>query len=478
MAPPPGSAGTADARAARGPAALVNTAGANAPLNLRHAMAITVGVVIGAGIFKAPSLVAGSVPTATWMFALWAAGGLLALVGALCYAELASTYPSSSGEYHFLSRAFGRGTALLYAWARFSVITTGSIALLGFVFGDYMTQLLPLGPASSALWAAMATVLLTLVNLRGIRSGAQTQSWLTAIEVAGLVLVVVAALWVWAGAGAAPPAAAAPTVPPPAATLGGIGFAMVFVLLTFGGWNDAACISADLKDRRAIARALVLSVLFITVLYLLVNWAYWSVLGLAGMAKSQAVATDVLAAAFGPASGKLIAAMVAVAALTSMNATMIVGARTASALGHDWPVFQPLAQWDEARRAPPRALRVQCVLALLLIALGAWFQGGFQAMVEYTAPVFWLFFLLVGLALFRLRATDGARERPFRVPLYPVLPAVFCASSAYMLWSSLGYVQSQQWGGFNAAWIGAAVLASGGVLLLVVRGAGGGERTR
>jgi APA family basic amino acid/polyamine antiporter len=190
------------------------------------------------------------------------------------------------------------------------------------------------------------------------------------------------------------------------------------------------------------------------------------------------VATDVLAAAFGPASGKLIAAMVAVAALTSMNATMIVGARTASALGQDWPVFQPLAQWDEARRAPPRALRVQCVLALLLIALGALFQGGFQAMVEYTAPVFWLFFLLVGLALFRLRATDGARERPFRVPLYPVLPAVFCASSAYMLWSSLGYVQSQQWGGFNAAWIGAAVLASGGVLLLVVRGVGSGERTR
>ena len=439
-----------------------------APLTMRHAIAITVGVVIGAGIFKAPSLVAGAVPTAGWMFALWVAGGLVALVGALCYAELASTYPSAGGEYHFLSRAFGRGTALLYAWARFAVITTGSIALLGFVFGDYMTQLLPLGPYSSALWAAIATVVLTAINLRGIRSGAETQSWLTAVEVGGLVLIVGAALWFALGGGSAPPP---PAAAPGPASLAGVGFGMVFVLLTFGGWNDAAYISADLKDRRAIARALLVSVLFLTLLYLLVNWAYWSVLGLAGMAKSQAVATDVLAAAFGPGAGQLIAAMVAAAALTSINATMIVGARTASALGQDWPALKLLAAWDEERRVPRNALPIQCVLALVLIVLGVAFKGGFQAMVEYTAPVFWLFFLLVGIALFRLRAIDGTRERPFRVPLYPVLPALFCASSAYMLWSSLGYVYSQQLGGFNAAWVGVGVLASGLVVLGLMRAA-------
>lgn len=455
--------------AAAGSAAVTSTAAA-APLTMRHAIAITVGVVIGAGIFKAPSLVAGAVPTAGWMFALWLAGGLIALIGALCYAELATTYPSAGGEYHFLSRAFGRSTALLYAWARFSVITTGSIALLGFVFGDYMTQLLPLGPYSSALWAAIATVVLTAINLRGIRSGAETQTWLTAIEVAGLVLIVVAALWFATGTGSAPPP---PAAPPGPASLAGVGFGMVFVLLTFGGWNDAAYISADLKERRAIARALLLSVVFLTALYLLVNWAYWSVLGLAGMAKSQAVASDVLATAFGQGAGQLIAVMVAVAALTSMNATMIVGARTASALGQDWPALKVLAAWDETRRVPRNALPIQCVLALALIALGVAFKGGFQAMVEYTAPVFWLFFLLVGLALFRLRAIDGARERPFRVPLYPVLPALFCASSAYMLWSSLGYVYSQQLGGFNAAWVGVGVLASGLVVLLLMRrGAG------
>jgi APA family basic amino acid/polyamine antiporter len=446
----------------------MSTPAAHAPLTTRHAIAITVGVVIGAGIFKAPSLVAGSVPTAGWMFALWVAGGLIALIGALCYAELASTYPSAGGEYHFLSRAFGRGTALLYAWARFAVITTGSIALLGFVFGDYMTQLLPLGPYSGAVWAALATIGLTAINLRGIRSGAEAQSWLTAVEVGGLVLIVVAALWFATGTGTAPPVAPAAAAPSPV-TLAGVGFGMVFVLLTFGGWNDAAYISADLKEPRAIVRALLFSVLFLTALYLLVNWAYWSVLGLTGMARSQAVAADVLTAAFGPGAGKLIAAMVAAAALTSMNATLIVGARTASALGQDWPALRLLASWDEQRRVPRHALPIQCGLALALIALGVAFKGGFQAMVEYTAPVFWLFFLLVGLALFRLRAVDGARPRPFRVPLYPVLPAVFCASSAYMLWSSLGYVYSQQLGGFNAAWVGVGVLLSGLLVLCLVR---------
>jgi len=424
-------------------------------------------VVVGAGIFKAPSIVAGAVPTATWMFALWAAGGLLALIGALCYAELSSTYPSAGGEYHFLSRAFGRGTALLYAWARFTVITTGSIALLGFVFGDYMTELLPLGPYSSAIYAALATVLLTAVNMRGIRSGAETQTWLTVVEVGGLVLIVGAALWLLGGTGSTAPA---PAAAPGPATLAGVGFGMVFVLLTFGGWNDAAYISADLQDRRSIVWALLISVSFLTLLYLLVNWAYWYVLGQAGMAGSQAVATDTLAAVFGPGAGKLIAVMVAAAALTSINATLIVGARTAAALGQDWPVFKPLAAWDEQRRVPRNALPIQCVLALVLIVLGVVFKGGFQSMVEYTAPVFWLFFLLIGIALFRMRAIDGDRNRPFRVPLYPVLPLVFCASSAYMLWSSLGYVYSQQLGGFNAAWIGVAVLGSGLVLLLLVRG--------
>jgi amino acid transporter len=187
------------------------------------------------------------------------------------------------------------------------------------------------------------------------------------------------------------------------------------------------------------------------------------------MARSDAVATDTLAAAFGPGAGRLVAAMVAVAALTSINATLIVGARTAGALGRDWPRLHALAAWDEARGVPRNGFLAQGALALALIGVGTAFQGGFRAMVEYTAPVFWLFFLLTGLSLFRLRRTEPAHPRPFRVPLYPALPALFCLSCAYMLWSSLSYVRSQQFGSFNAAWVGMAVLASGALLYGLVR---------
>jgi amino acid transporter len=200
-----------------------------------------------------------------------------------------------------------------------------------------------------------------------------------------------------------------------------------------------------------------------------VTWAYWKGLGLEGMAKSEAVAADLLRAAFGPPGEKLIAVLIAISAVTSINATIIVGARTSYAAGRDWRVLGKLGEWDEERGTPANALMVQGAAALLLVAIGAWTGGGFKAMVEFTAPVFWLFFLLAGVSLFVLRVRDPATERPFKVPLFPLLPLLFCAMCAYMLWSSLSYVYSQSLGGLNAAWIGVAVLAAGLVLLLLIR---------
>ncbi len=457
-----------------------STPGPHAVLGLKEAVAIIVGIVIGAGIFKAPSLVAGMAGSTGWMLAAWALGGLVSLIGALCYAELATAFPHAGGDYHFLRLAYGRRLSFLFAWARFSVITTGSIALLAFVFGDYMTQVLPLGPASASLYAAASVLVLAWINLRGIRSGAATQTWLTLLEVTGLLLIVVAGLWAAtnglepaaaggaAGAGAAAGAAPA-TAASAAPTIAAFGMAMVFVLLTFGGWNEAAYISAELKDEsHNMVKALVLSICLITALYLAVNWAYWRGLGIEGMAKSDAIAADLLKAAFGPIGATMISAMVAIAALTSINATMIVGSRTNYAVGRDWPLLSRLGQWDETRGTPVTALVWQTVAALVLVAIGAVAGGGFKSMVEFTAPVFWLFFLLSGLSLFVLRVREPHVPRPFRVPLYPLLPIVFCLVCAYMLWASLSYVYSQELGGLNAAWIGVGVLAVGALLLLAM----------
>jgi APA family basic amino acid/polyamine antiporter len=441
-------------------------------LGPREAIAIVVGIVIGAGIFKAPSLVAMNSASAGWMLAAWVLGGVISIIGALCYCELATAYPSAGGDYHFLHRAFGRRVSFLFAWSRFSVITTGSIALLGFVFGDYMTQVIPLGPYSAAIWGILSIVALTWLNVRGVRQGAATQVALTSLEVVGLLLVFVAGLVAWSsGLGASAPeaVAAAAAAPEKAFALPAFGFAMVFVLLTFGGWNEGAYISAELKDRqRNMVRVMVGSLALVTVLYLGANWAYLAGLGLEGMGKSRAVAADLLRITFGKTGEVLISLMVAIAALTSINATMIVGARSNFAAGRDWEGLGRLGEWVEDRGTPVNALLLQGGFALLLMLLGMATGGGFSTMVEYTSPVFWLFFLLAGISLFVLRVKEPDTPRPFRVPLYPVLPLLFCAACAYMLNSSLGYVGSQTFLGVSGAWVGVGVLALGVVLMVVV----------
>ncbi|MBM6575964.1 amino acid permease [Microvirga sp. SRT01] len=423
-------------------------------LGLRHGLALCVGIVIGAGIFRAPAMVAGAASSEAMFLGTWALGGLLSILGALCYAELASAHPSAGGDFHFLEVAFGRDLAFLYGWARLAVIQTGSLALLAYVFGDYVAALLPLGAYSSSLYATLLVVGLTGLNWLGIRQGAGTQFWMTCAEVLGLVCVIVAGLVV------APEAV--PTVRAPRE--GALGLVLVFVLLTYGGWSEVVYISAELQNaRRRIAPVMVAGLGLVTLLYLLVNWAYLRALGLEGVAGSQTVAADVMARAFGPAGGAAISLMIAIAALTSANATVITGARTNYALGCAFPRLRWLGRWSATRDTPGNAMLLQGIIAVLLVIGATFGRDAFGAVVEYTAPVFWFFLLMVGIALFVLRRRSPPPPDCFRVPLYPLIPALFCATSAYLLYSSIAYT------GISAL-VGVGVLAIGGVLLLVLRG--------
>ena len=428
-------------------------------LRRRDAIAIIVGIVVGAGIFKTPSMVAGVTGDAGWAIVAWALGALVSLCGALCYAELATTYPHAGGDYHFLTRAWGRNVSFLYAWARATVINTGSIALLAFVFGDYMSKVVPLGSGGGALWAAVIVVALTVINIAGLRASARTQMLLTIVEVAGLVAVAVAGFLATPVAGVTP--AAFSSTP----AIGLFGLSMVFVLLTYGGWNEAAYISAELRGgRRAIVPVLIASLAILALIYVIVNVALLHGLGLKGLAESKAAGADVMERVFGLRGAQLLSLFVAIAALTSINATMIVGARTNYAMGRDWPALRFMGGWHADRGVPTAALVVQAIIALALVGFGALQHDGFEAMVEFTAPVFWTFLLLVGIALFRLRAADGGRERPFRVPLYPVTPIVFCAACAWLAYSSITYAASR-----NAVHISLIVMAVGVVALLLTR---------
>jgi amino acid transporter len=424
-------------------------------LSLLDAVALIMGIVVGVGIFKTPSIVALSTGSASMFFGAWILGGLFSLVGALCYGELATAYPHPGGEYHYLTRAFGKKPAFLLAWARMTVIQTGSIAMLAFVFGDYLSQVMPLGQYSASIYAALSVIILTVTNVLGIEQGKWMQNVLTGVKIGGSLLIILAGL-LFAGPG--PAAVSSPPSSPPL-----FGFAMIFVLLTYCGWSEAAYISAEIRDpRKNVVRCLTWSMIFITVIYLLINVVYLRVLGLSAMGKSDAVAYDVMNMIVGPFGARLTSLLIGISALGATNATIITGARTNYALGTEFPLFGYLGHWKDGAGTPVNALIVQGIISLLLIGLGAVTMKGFSTMVEYTAPVFWFFFLLATSSLIVLRRKEPEADRPFRVPLYPLTPVVFCSVCLYMLVSSIAYT------GVGAA-VGIVVLGAGVPFLLFAK---------
>ncbi len=433
---------------------LISTTASPKPvLRLHDAIAIIVGIVIGAGIFETPALVAANANNPGMVVLLWLAGGIISLIGALCYAELTTTYPHPGGIYHYLTRAFGTKVAFLFAWGRMIVIQPGSIGLLAFVFGDYATQLFSLGPYSASVYAAGGIALLTGLNLIGVQQSKWLQNGLTIAKVLGLLLVVgVGLIWV--------PASLPSATPPTSTSSGGLGLAMIFVLLSYGGWNEAAYISAELQDvKRNMLRALLWSIGIISGIYLLINLAYLHGLGLAGMAQSPAIAADLMRQALGAPGAWLISLLIVVSALGSANATIFTGARTNYALGQDFGLFRWLGGWHPRTQVPAQALLVQGAISLGLVILGSLQRKGFETLVDYTAPVFWFFILLSGASLLILRLREPDMPRPFRVPLYPILPLLFCLVCAYLLYASLAYT------GFGAA-VGVGAVASGIPLLV------------
>jgi APA family basic amino acid/polyamine antiporter len=424
-------------------------------LSVPDGILLTIGMVIGVGIFKAPSIVAANSASVGGFLLIWIVGGIVSLCGALVYAELAARHPHSGGEYTFLQKAFGIDTAFLFAWGRMTVIQTGAIAAVAFVFGEYASQLYSFGNMSSAIWAAIGVVALTALNFAGTLQSKVLQKVMEISLISAMVLISFAAIM----------KGGAPAVSGETGGKGGaLGLAMLFVLFTYGGWNEAAYLAGEVKDaRRNMTRVLVWGIVGVTALYLLVNIGYLAVLGLDGIKNSKAVGADVVRALAGEQGAVLIAIVVCVSALTTMNAAIFTGARTNWALGQDFPLFRMLGNWREKGSTPGNALIIQGVISLVLIGVGAQTQDGFSAMVAYTAPVFWTFFLLTGIALFTFQARGG-EEPTFRVPFHPLITLAFCGMCIYMLLSSISYIQNPDFGPkFGNAVLGGLIVLAAGI---------------
>ena len=429
-------------------------------LSVQDGIFLTVGMVIGVGIFKAPAIVAGNAGSSAEFLFAWVLGGLISLCGAFVYAELAARHPETGGEYTFLSHGLGKGAAFLFAWSRMTVIQTGAIAAVAFVFGDYASEIVNLGPHSSALYAGICVLALTALNVASTMHSKTLQKVLELLLIAGLLFLAIGGML-------------SSGTPKPATGGGGstFGLAMIFVLLTYGGWNEAAYLSGEVKDaRRNMVKILVGGIVAVTVLYLLVNLGYLAALGLGGMKESKAIAVDTMRVIVGEKAAVVLALIVCVSAFTTMNAAIFTGARTTWALGQDFGLFRRLGHWRDNGSTPANALLLQGAITLVLVAAASATPDGFSAMVAYTSPVFWTFFFLTGFSLFVFRRRGGARP-VFQVPLYPVVPLIFCGMCAYMLYSSIDYIRNPVFGPKfgDAVLAGLMVMAAGIPLYFLAR---------
>jgi amino acid transporter len=399
-------------------------------LSLFDATSLIVGIIVGAGIYQMAPDVAKGVDGVWGLLGIWVLGGLLSLCGALCYAELATAYPEQGGDYVYLNRAYGDWAGFLFGWVQLVVVRPGDIAVMAFAFATYAEAITAaaLGgpsPVGAPAFAVGAVAVLTAVNVAGVRQGAWTQNLLTVAKTVGLLLIVAAAL-----AGTAAPAAASSVERIP------FGLALIFVLFTYGGWNEMAYVAAEVRDPdRNIGRALVLGTVAVTLLYLLANGAFLAALGHGGMAASTAVATDTVAAVLPGAAGLLVGALICISALGAVNGLVLTGARISYALGRDHRPFARLGRWHPRLGTPVAALAVQGALAVALIVV----LGTFIGAVLYTAAAVYGFYLATTLAVIVLRRKDPHRPRAFRVPGYPVTPLVFAATCVLLIWSAVDY---------------------------------------
>jgi APA family basic amino acid/polyamine antiporter len=410
-----------------------------------------VGGIIGSGIFINPSIVAQRVGTASLSLGAWALGGLVALAGAFCFAELGQRRPHAGGGYVYLREAFGTLPAFLYAWALLLVIATGAMAAVAVTFSQYFSALLGIDTTWSRPVAAGAILLLTGINLLGIRPGAVTTNLFTLLKLAALAFLVVIGLGVTTPAGA-PAEVAGPGATSPFVALAA---ALVPVLFAYGGWQQANYIAEEIvAPERNLPRALVLGVSIVVLVYLAANFTYLQVLGAGGLAASLAPAAEVAEARLGGPGRTIIALGIAASTFGFLNLVIMVSPRVYQTMAADGLFFPALAKLHPRYRTPAAALLAQGSWAVLLL-----YSGHYGQLLDYVTFCDWIFFGLAALALFRIRrrdASDGIPDPPgaFRTPLWPATPLVFVAAAVYVV---LGSVTSNP---MNAL-LGLVILALG-----------------
>jgi APA family basic amino acid/polyamine antiporter len=398
---------------------------------------VVVGGIIGAGIFLNPAIVAQRVGTAGAVLAAWALGGLIALLGALCFAELGTRLPKAGGGYVYLRDAFGPLPAFLYGWTQLLVINTGGIAAVAVTFASYTVDVAALGEGWIKPLAVGAIVLLSGINAAGVRFGSLVQNAFTVLKLAALTLLIGAGVWLWTRSGGVPVSDAPPPVMEGSFVLA-MGTALVAVLFAYGGWQHANNIAEEIRDPlRRLPRALGVGVGIVVVVYVCANAAYLSALGPEGLAGSTAPAADALRAAAGRWGGVAIALGVACSTFGILNVFIMAAPRIYQAMAADGAFFPSVAKIDPRTRTPTVGIWIQAVWAVVLALSGSYAQ-----LLDWVVFGDWIFFGLIVATLFAYRsgtseAAGDGQPRVFHVPAYPLVPILFVGAAVFVVYSSV-----------------------------------------
>jgi len=412
---------------------------------------LTLGTVIGSGIFLVPGVVLKQTDGRLGLALLvWIVGGVLSFLGALTYAELGASRPDAGGLYTYIRDAFGPLPAFLYGWASFLVIASGSVATLAVAFSSYLGQLVPLSPAAAKAISLAMILVIAAVNIRGTRESASMENVATAMKVGALLLMSVALISVgkgWHNVGPVWPETWSGSVFVAAGT------AMIGVLWAYEGWQYVTFSAGETRDpQRVFPRAIAVATFSLVLLYVIANVGYISALGPAAAARSDHVAADAMGAILGSASGKLLSALVLVSIFSATNGLMLTAPRLYFAMARDGVFFERLA-----RISPTRGTPVAAIVSLAVWSAVLALSGTFEQLLTYVVFAGWIFYGLGALAVFPLRSRVPDAARPFRTPGYPLTPLLFAASAALLVLNTMRERPTQALAGLGVVLLGTPV---------------------
>jgi len=395
-------------------------------LSLLDATMINAGGIIGSGIFMVPAAVAMFTGSASLFFMVWIAGGIVSLFGALSVAELGAAMPRAGGQYVYLSEAYGPVWGYLYGWSAVAVINTASIAAVGVAFSEYLRFFFPITDVSIKGIAVATIVLLTIINILDVKSGARFQNLFTISKLGAIFVIIILGLVMEGGSNQN----LSPFFSDQSFTelVGPLGLAMVSVLWTFDGWIFITYVAGEVKNPgRNIPLSLIFCMLIVVTIYLLLNYVLIYTLGFTGMNGSDLVVSDAASVFLGNKGAAIVTLIILISLIGANNGFVLTSARINYAMAKDKLFFYQASQIHPRFKSPANALIIQCVWASLLT-----FTGTFNQLITYIIFASWIFYGMSAGAVIILRNKKPDMERPYKTPVYPWIPIIFILFAIFL----------------------------------------------